>query len=132
MTVVSVPVMLPAVHAGSFPFVNLSAVVPASMNVSSLQFTGPVRNAIFQEGSSSVTAPGTNIVGRSGDQPTTVGAATPVTLPSRGPSSAAVSHKFLARQVATPPPIIHVLVCPDFCCCRKCCRLDEDFDKPLL
>uniref|UniRef100_A0A6M2D385 Putative large his rich 1 n=1 Tax=Rhipicephalus microplus TaxID=6941 RepID=A0A6M2D385_RHIMP len=118
MTVVSVPVMIPAVHAGSFPLVNLSAVVPASMNVSSLQFTGPVRTATSLEGASAATVPGSNIIGRSGDQPTTMSPATPVTLPSRGNSSAAVSRKFSVRQVATPPPIIHVPVCPDFCCRR--------------
>ncbi|KAL3194237.1 hypothetical protein MRX96_016369 [Rhipicephalus microplus] len=88
------------------------------MDVSSLPFTGTVRNATSVEGASAETVPGTNIVGRSGDPPTTVSAATPVTLPSRGSSSAAVSHKFHARQVATPPPIIHVPVCPDFCCRR--------------
>nr|XP_037280175.1 homeobox protein slou-like [Rhipicephalus microplus] len=118
MTVVSVPVMIPAVHAGSFPLVNLSAVVPAGVDVSSLPLTGTVRNATSVVGTSAETVPGTHIVGRSGDPPTTTSAATPVTLPSRGPSSMAVSHKFHARQVATPPPIIHVPVCPDFCCRR--------------
>ncbi|XP_049273087.1 homeobox protein slou-like isoform X2 [Rhipicephalus sanguineus] len=128
MTVVSVPVMIPAVHAGSFPLVNLSAVVPAGLDVASLQFSSPVGNATSSGDSpaepvTSATEPAStparvNIAARTGDLPTTINTDAPVTLLSHGSSSAAVSHKFRARDVATPPPIIHIPVCPDFCCRR--------------
>ncbi|KAL1436182.1 hypothetical protein MTO96_010919 [Rhipicephalus appendiculatus] len=113
MTVVSVPVMIPAVHAGSFPFVNLSAVVPAGVDVASLQFSSPVRNATSFEGSFAepvaattqsipTSAPG-SLAGRTGDEPTSTRTDAPVTLPSHGSSSAAVSHKFRALAGRTPP-----------------------------
>ncbi|KAH6928876.1 hypothetical protein HPB50_020609 [Hyalomma asiaticum] len=87
MTVVSVPVLVPAVHAGSIAFVNLSSVA----DVPSLHFSGlgqnnatlsaavaPV-NVTSQPASTPVHG---NLVGRSGDLPTAPATDTTVTLPS--------------------------------------------------
>ncbi|KAH8021846.1 hypothetical protein HPB51_018695 [Rhipicephalus microplus] len=80
MTVVSVPVLVPAVHAGPIPLVNLSSSVPANVNVPSLHFSNPGQdnattsspvelvNATSQSAS---TAADANLLGRTADLPTT-------------------------------------------------------------
>ncbi|KAL1436184.1 hypothetical protein MTO96_010921 [Rhipicephalus appendiculatus] len=79
MTVVSVPVLVPAVHAGSVPHVNLSTGVPASVNAPSLHFSHPGQdnattsvtadpvNATLQSTSMPADA---NLLGRTGALPT--------------------------------------------------------------
>ncbi|XP_075751369.1 uncharacterized protein LOC142817742 [Rhipicephalus microplus] len=80
MAVVSVPVLVPTVHTGPFPVVNLSSIVPANVNVPSLHFSIPGRdnattsspvelvNATSQSAS---TAADANLLGRTADMPTT-------------------------------------------------------------
>ncbi|XP_050026635.2 uncharacterized protein [Dermacentor andersoni] len=77
MTVVSVPVLVPAVHAGSLPSVNLSAVVPAGVDMASLQFSEPGQDnatssfAVAAESVAATTQPAStpanaDLVGRTG------------------------------------------------------------------
>ncbi|XP_037281608.2 uncharacterized protein LOC119174684 [Rhipicephalus microplus] len=94
MTVVSVPVMIPAVHAGSFPLVNISSIVPVGVNVASLQFSSAVRNGTSFGGSSAASVAAT-----------TQSAATPTPA---GP-------RFRANEVFTPEPIVKIPGCPDSC-----------------
>uniref|UniRef100_A0A6M2D8U2 Putative secreted protein ovary overexpressed n=1 Tax=Rhipicephalus microplus TaxID=6941 RepID=A0A6M2D8U2_RHIMP len=80
MTVVSVPVLVPAVHAGPIPLVSLSSSVPTNVNVPSLHFSNPghdnattlspveLVNATLQSAS---TAADANLLGRTADLPTT-------------------------------------------------------------
>uniref|UniRef100_A0A6M2D5K5 Putative large his rich 1 n=1 Tax=Rhipicephalus microplus TaxID=6941 RepID=A0A6M2D5K5_RHIMP len=80
MTVVSVPVLVPAVHGGPIPVMNLSSSVPANVNVPSLHFSNPGQgnattlspvelvNATLQSAS---TAADANLLGRTADLPTT-------------------------------------------------------------
>ncbi|XP_037518734.1 midnolin homolog [Rhipicephalus sanguineus] len=76
MTVVSVPVLVPAVHVGSVPLVNLSASVPASIDVPSLQFSYPSQENATLSAPVKATAQPTstpadaNLLGRTGDLPT--------------------------------------------------------------
>nr|XP_037289112.1 midnolin homolog [Rhipicephalus microplus] len=80
MTVVSVPVLVPAVHAGPIPVVNLSSSVPANVNVPSLHFSNPGQDnattsspvKLVNATSQSVsTAADANLLGRTADLPTT-------------------------------------------------------------
>ncbi|XP_065293842.1 uncharacterized protein [Dermacentor albipictus] len=90
MTVVSVPVLVPAVHAGSFPLLNLSAVVPAGDDGVALQLSDPGRDnatssfALATESVAATTQPATtpanaDLVGRTGALPTAPGTDAPVT-----------------------------------------------------
>ncbi|XP_049529227.1 uncharacterized protein LOC119461007 isoform X2 [Dermacentor silvarum] len=93
MTIVSVPVLVPAVHAGSFPLVNLSAVVPAGLDVGSLQLSNPgqdnatssftaVAESITATTQHSSTPADGDLVGRTGALPTPPGTDAPETLAS--------------------------------------------------
>ncbi|XP_075553702.1 uncharacterized protein LOC142586337 [Dermacentor variabilis] len=135
MTVVSVPVLVPAVHAGSFPFVNLSAVVPAGVDVASLQFSNTGRDnatssfPVASESAAATTHPASTpansgLVGRAGAPPTAPGTDVPDTLSPDVHTSTAVSDittvsvwsenlPALARQF--PPPVVHRPVCPYDC-----------------
>ncbi|XP_049515535.1 homeobox protein slou isoform X2 [Dermacentor silvarum] len=134
MTVVSVPVLVPAVHAGSFPLVNLSATVPASV-VASLEFSNPGQNngtspfAVAAESVPATTQPAStpangDLVGRTGALTTAPGTDAPATLASDVHASTAVfdistlsvgseNLDALARQF--PPPVVHRPVCPYDC-----------------
>ncbi|XP_054922075.2 uncharacterized protein [Dermacentor andersoni] len=135
MTVVSVPVLVPAVHAGSFPFVNLSAVVPAGVNMASLQFYNPGRDnatssfAVAAESVAATTRPASTpaisgLVGRTGAPPNAPGTDAPDALSSDVHTSTTVTDvttlpvgsenlDALARQF--PPPVVHRPVCPYDC-----------------
>ncbi|XP_065293839.1 uncharacterized protein [Dermacentor albipictus] len=135
MTVVSVPVLVPAVHAGSFPLLNLSAVVPAGVDMASLQFSNTGRDnatssfTVAAESVAATTHPAStpanaDLVGRTGAPPTTPSTDAPHTLSSDVPTSTTVSDittssvgsenlDVLARQF--PPPVVHRPVCPYDC-----------------
>ncbi|XP_065293838.1 uncharacterized protein [Dermacentor albipictus] len=135
MTIVSVPVLVPAVHAGSFPFVNLSAVVPAGVDMASLQFSNPGRDnttssfAVAAESVAATTHPASTpansgLVGRTGAPPTAPGTDASDALSSDVHTSTAASDiatlsvgsentDALARQF--PPPVVHRPVCPYDC-----------------
>lgn len=79
MTVVSVPVLVPAVHAGSVPLLNLSASVPASVDFPSLHFSNPGQDnattstpveAVKATSQSTSTLADGNLLGLTGDLPT--------------------------------------------------------------
>lgn len=76
MTVVSVPVLVPAVHVGSVPLVNLSASVPGSVDVPSLQFSNPGQDnatlsaPVNTTAQSASTPADANLLGRTGGLPT--------------------------------------------------------------
>ncbi|XP_075550679.1 uncharacterized protein LOC142584416 [Dermacentor variabilis] len=99
MTVVSVPVLVPAVHAGSFPLVNLSAVVPAGVDDVALPLSDPGSDnatSSFTVAADSVattthpasTPANSGLVGRTGALPTTPGTDAPVTPVSQVSTSA--------------------------------------------
>ncbi|XP_072144614.1 uncharacterized protein [Dermacentor andersoni] len=135
MTVVSVPVLVPAVHVGSFPLLNVSAVVPAGVDVASLQFSDPGRDnatssfAVAAESVAATTRPASTpaisgLVGSTGAPPNAPGTDAPDALSSDVHTSATVTDittlsvgsentVVLARQF--PPPVVHRPVCPYDC-----------------
>ncbi|XP_065293841.1 uncharacterized protein [Dermacentor albipictus] len=134
MTVVSVPVLVPAVHAGSFPLLNLSSVVPAGVDAASLQLSNPGWDNVTSSFSATAgfiaaatqpasTPAGGDLVGRSGAAPTAPSADAPVTLASDVRTSTALFNistlsvgsdnlDTLARQFQV---IDHRPVCPYDC-----------------
>ncbi|KAH6928877.1 hypothetical protein HPB50_020610 [Hyalomma asiaticum] len=117
MTVVSVPVMIPTVHAGSFPLVNMSAIIPGAVDMGSLHFSGSVRDSSSEPPAQPVTAASHSASpGTAGGKPTSSSTDAAVTPAPHVSTSGADSQRVRARVVRTPPPIIHVPVCPDYCC----------------
>ncbi|KAH7937561.1 hypothetical protein HPB49_013013 [Dermacentor silvarum] len=135
MTIVSVPVLVPAVHAGSFRLMNQSAVVTAGVDVASVQFSNPgPENATSSFAVAAESAPATSqpastpangdLVGRTGALTTPPGTDAPATLASDVHASTAVfdiSTLSVASENIGPfarqflPPVVHRPVCPYDC-----------------
>ncbi|KAH7937562.1 hypothetical protein HPB49_013014 [Dermacentor silvarum] len=133
MTIVSVPVLVPAVHAGSFRLMNQSAVVTAG--VASVQFSNPgPENATSSLAVAAESTPATSqpastpangdLVGRTGALTTPPGTDAPATLASDIHGSRAVfdiSTLSVASRSLGPfarqflPPVVHHPVCPYDC-----------------